>query len=92
MADSDRRAVGLYVVLSRDAYDFIDMVTEEEDVEALKTLYLMLVTPNPDTPKSDLKLNAIGGSIVKGNLEKRGVPLPKVPTPSVDLPAQGSLF
>jgi hypothetical protein len=81
--------------LARDASDFIDMVVEEQDVETLKTLYLMLATPNPEMHQDDQELNAIGASIVEGNLKKRGIPLPEVlplPKKSEDPPRQGSLF
>jgi hypothetical protein len=74
--ESDRTALGLYVVLARDACDFIDMVIEETDVEALKTLYLMLTTPNPNWDPKEKELNDLGGGLVKGSLEKRGVALP----------------
>jgi hypothetical protein len=85
--------VGLYAVLARDACDFIDMVVEEENVETLKTLYLMLATPNPSTSPEDVELNRIGASIVSGNLTKRGVAVPEIPKPvKQSPPEQGSLF
>lgn len=93
MASDDRRAVGLYAVLARDYCDFIDMVVEEQNVETLKTLYLMLVTPNPTTPEEGRKLNAYGAEVVSGNLRKRGVELPPIPVPeTVEPPEQGELF
>lgn len=78
---SDRRAVALYAILSRDIGDFLDLITEEEDVEALKTLYLMLATPNKEMSASDRKWNELGAPIVEGNLKKRGVPVPVVKMP-----------
>lgn len=76
---SDRLAVGLYAVLTRDVGDFLDMLIEETDVEALKTLYLMLVTPNEEMSEHDRRWNELGAPIVAGNLKKRGVELPKIP-------------
>jgi hypothetical protein len=76
----EKRALGLYAVLSRDAGDFIDMVREDETSnEALQVLHQMLAVPNPDNDADDVKLNSVGDSIVLREMKKRGVkprPLP----------------
>jgi len=84
--------VGLYAVLARDPGDFIDMVVDEQDVEALKTLYLILATHNPNIPEWEMKLNTVGADLVRGNLTKRGTPIPQLLTASIDPPQQGRLF
>jgi hypothetical protein len=78
--ESSRAAIGLYAVLARDACDFIDMVNETEDEEALKTLYLMLsFKDNPNVSKDDLDLNEIGASILGRVLDKKGIERPQMP-------------
>ena len=88
--ESGKIAIGLYAVLARDACDFIDMVNETKDEEALKTLYLMLTfKDNPNTSKDDLELNEIGASILEGILDKRGIerpPMPEKPEPAITIP------
>lgn len=63
-------ALALYVILSRDAGDFIDMLRETR-VEALQYLLLMLETQNPKQSKSNEELNQIGANLVRRHLESR---------------------
>jgi hypothetical protein len=92
MASPEQIALGLYVVISRDACDFLDMLNEETDVEAIKTLYLMFATPNPKSSERDRELNRLGASLVKSHLLNRGIPLPAISEPPTIPPEQGSLF
>lgn len=81
VAADEHKAIALYAVLARDPGDFIEMLDEASD-EALKLLYLMLTTDHPDHTSSDRQLNNLGGSIVKGRLVKRLIPLPTPPETS----------
>lgn len=67
------KAVGLYVVASRDIYDFIEMVEEETSDEVLKILYQMLTQPNPNQSKENVELNKIVTPVVERELNRRGV-------------------
>ncbi len=83
----DNLAIALYAILARDACDFLDMAKEANN-ETLKTLYLMLATPQ-DNPRVDQELNSIGANFVKRTLENRGVPIPALEKdePPVERPA-----
>jgi hypothetical protein len=67
---SERRALGLYVVLARDQCDFLDMVLET-DTETLGILLDMLTKENPSFDEPTLELNAIGAKVVRGELRAR---------------------
>jgi hypothetical protein len=90
-SNPDLKALALYAVLDRDAGDFLEMLAEETDIEVVRTLYLVLATPNPGTHERDRELNQIGAGIVRDNLLKRGVEPPSIPALTTP-PRQGSLF
>jgi hypothetical protein len=75
----DREALALYVILSRDVTDFMDMCIES-DPGVLAFLYRLLTSPNPNTPEADLETNRIGASLLKGIMESRNLPIPGEPT------------
>ena len=74
--DEEKRAVNLYVVLSRDSHEFVEELDTADDA-TLRVLYLMLTTDHPDLTRSDREINDFGGRIVKARLERRSLPLPK---------------
>jgi hypothetical protein len=81
--NSDQKAVGLYAVLARDACDFIDMVNEEKDTQALQTLYLMLTVPNDKHDEKTNELNKLGSGMLGRILDERNIPLPTIPTEKI---------
>jgi hypothetical protein len=71
ITNAEKRAVGLYAVLDRDACDFMDML-EESEPKVIQVLYEML-TCKDGGPDTDYELNKIGADIVKGNAARRGI-------------------
>lgn len=69
--EEEKKALGLYVVLARDAMDFVDMLPEESD-ETLQFLWNMLTLPNPKHSEDTKELNSIGADMVAGVLRSRG--------------------
>lgn len=67
---SDTTALAIYVVMSRDASDALDMIAECKNSEALRLLHGMLTaTGNPDT---DHGLNTIFVRPVRQRLDQLG--------------------
>lgn len=68
---SAHKALGFYVVLARDITDYLDLIREEKDLEALRILHDMLKRPDPRDPK----LNDMGANLLKNVAKERGFSL-----------------
>ena len=70
---ASREALGIYVVMSRDPSDAMDMINECKDVEVIEMLYAMLVTKG--NPNTDHELNDLMAGPTKRRLDElKGVP------------------
>lgn len=69
---SESKALALYVSLSRDIGDFLEEVTNCEDLEVLQLLHQLLVTPNPDMTLANRKKNLEGAPIVAERIVELG--------------------
>jgi hypothetical protein len=65
MATDEQWVIGLYAVLARDPCDFVDML-EDASIERLQLLLKVLELPGKEN--TDVELNALGASIVRGRL------------------------
>lgn len=78
--EDDRQAVVMYTVAERDTEDFLDMLPTATE-GTLKTLYLMLTTPNPEMSERNRRVNAAFEPVVKAHMEYRGFALPEPVSP-----------
>lgn len=69
--NTDRMAIALYAVASRDFCDFIDMIrTPQTTTQCLKTLLEMCKLESPD-PDTDVELNRLMVGPIEREIQKR---------------------
>jgi len=72
--NTDRRAIALYAVASRDFCDFIDMMREPQTgMQCLRTLLEMCRLETPDNPNTDVELNRLMVGPIEREIRKREI-------------------